>query len=317
LDIVNTGGFDTFRLMLPGNKIFIIRIASEIFCLYVYVSPDRDTKAIMELIETLEEFGLSKREAEVYIGLLQKKEFTAPELTKITTITRTKIYEHLQNLVRKGLCNENVKNGQKFYRAVRPKIVLRDLISNYEAELERKKKTSGFLEKELSSLHELGLNKIESLDYIEVLNDPAQIRERWFSIEKSIKKEILIFTKPPYSVSLEENINEGSKVLKKKRIVTKSIYEYSGLDRDGINELLHVVETYQELGEEARIIEKLPMKLAVCDEAITMLALNDRISLTPSITTIIIDHPAFAAAMKSTFESYWTAAMNIKDFKKL
>jgi len=43
LDIVNTGGFDTFRLTLPGNKIFIIRIASEIFCLYVYVSHDRDT----------------------------------------------------------------------------------------------------------------------------------------------------------------------------------------------------------------------------------------------------------------------------------
>jgi sugar-specific transcriptional regulator TrmB len=46
----------------------------------------------MELRDKLGEFGLSKREAEVYIALLQKKEFTAPELTKITTITRTKIY---------------------------------------------------------------------------------------------------------------------------------------------------------------------------------------------------------------------------------
>ncbi len=189
--------------------------------MFMYPVDGIHRKVFMELIEKLEEFGLSKREAEVYIGLLQKKEFTAPELTKITTITRTKIYEHLQNLVRKGLCNENVKNGQKFYRAVRPKVVLRDLISNYEAELERKKKTSGILEKELSSLHEMGLNKIESLDYIEVLNDPAQIRERWFNIEKSIKKEILVFTKPPYSVSLEENINEGSKVLKKKKDCNK------------------------------------------------------------------------------------------------
>lgn len=271
----------------------------------------------MELRDKLEEFGLSRREAEVYIALLQKKEFTAPELTKITTITRTKIYEHLQNLVNKGLCNETNKNGQKIYKAVSPKIVLNDIIKNYEEDLERKRRSSGQLEKELSTLHKIGLSKIESFDYIEVLNDPPQIRERWFQIEKNLKKELLVFTKPPYSVSLEENINEGSKVLKKKKISTKSIYEYDGLTPDEINNLVHIIEYYQKLGEEARIIKKLPMKLAVCDETVTMLALNDKISLKPGLTTLIIDHSGFAAALKNTFESYWIKAMSISEFKKL
>lgn len=270
----------------------------------------------MELIEKLEEFGLSKREAEVYIALLQKKEFTAPELTKITTITRTKIYEHLQNLVHKGLCNENIKNGQKIYKAVSPRIVLKDMINHHELDLERKKKSSELLEKELSSIHKMGLANIESLDYIEVLNDPRQIKERWFDIEKNLKKELLVFTKPPYSVSLEDNIKEGSRVLKKK-INTRSIYEYSGLKSVEIQNLLALIDAYQKLGEKARIIKKLPMKLAVCDESISMLALDDRISLNPGITTILIDHPGFAAAMKNTFESYWMNSMTIEDFKKL
>ncbi len=269
----------------------------------------------MELIENLEEFGLSKREAEVYIALLQKKEFTAPELTKITTITRTKIYEHLQNLVHKGLCNESNKNGQKIYKAVSPKIVLKDIIRNYELDLEKKKRSSELLQKKLSSLHKIGLNKIEPLDYIEVLNDPRQIRERWFDIENNLKEELLVFTKPPYSVSLEDNIIEGSKVLKKKNISTRSIYEYNELTSVEINGLIQMIETYQKLGEQSRIIEKLPMKLAICDESLTMLSLIDNVSLTPGFTTIIIDHPGFAIALKNTFESYWIKSMSIEDFK--
>jgi sugar-specific transcriptional regulator TrmB len=269
----------------------------------------------MELINKLEEFGLSRREAEVYIALLQKKEFTAPELTKITTITRTKIYEHLQNLVHKGLCNESNKNGQKIYKAVSPKIVLNLIIRKYQQDLEKKRKSSEQLGKELSSLHQIGVNKIEPLDYIEVLNDPRQIRERWFNIEKNLKEELLVFTKPPYSVSLEDNVEEGSKVLKKKKINTRSIYEYNDLTPVEINNLIYMIETYQKLGEQSRIIEKLPMKLAVCDETITMLSLVDKVSLQPGITTIIIDHPGFAVALKNTFESYWIKAMTIEDFK--
>lgn len=282
----------------------------------MYPLAGRQERYFMELIEKLEEFGISRREAEVYIALLHKKEFTAPELTKITTITRTKIYEHLQNLVHKGLCNESNKNGQKVYKAVSPKIVLKDIIKNYEVELENKKKSSELLEKELSLMHDIGLNRIESLDYIEVLNDQPQIRERWFNIEKNIKKELLVFTKPPYSVSLEENIKEGSKVLKKRKISTRSVYEYDQLSPDEIRDLLRIIEIYQKFGEQARIINKLPMKLAVCDETITMLALNDKVSLKPGTTTLIIDHPGFAAALKNTFESYWMKAVTVEEFKR-
>ncbi len=57
------------------------------------------------------------------------------------------------------------------------------------------------------------------------------------------------------------------------------------------------------------------MKLAISDETITMLALTDRISMKPSITTMIIDHPSFARAQKKVFESYWNDAITIEDFK--
>ena len=107
----------------------------------------------MEPIKKIQQIGLSQREAEVYIALLQKNEFTVPELAKITTVTRTKIYEILQNLVRKGMCNENNKNGQKFYRSVKPKIILQNVISNFELEIEQQKKVA--IEKEKKAIIEL------------------------------------------------------------------------------------------------------------------------------------------------------------------
>lgn len=277
----------------------------------------------MELINELQKIGLTKREGEVYIALLQKKEFSAPELAKITTITRTKIYEILQNLIRKGTCNESYKDGQKVYRGIKPQIALQNIIHKFEREIEQKNKeeiaqkknAAAKLESELIALHENNVNRSEPIDYIETLTDVGQIRERWNKFQMNTKMEILVFTKPPYTASLEDNIDVQSESLKNNNIIDKCIYEYSGLKKDEIIKLIKAIEEYQKIGEECRIIEELPMKLAISDETVTMLALNDRVSLKPSITTIIVDHPNFAKAQKAVFETYWEKALPIEEFK--
>lgn len=286
----------------------------------------------MELLSKLQQIGFTRREAEVYMALLQGKEFTAPELTKLTTITRTKIYEILQSLVRKGVCSENYKNGNKIFRAVKPKIALQNIISNYDqvieekkkafelkqkTDIEKKKQAAISLETELASLYKNNLNNSDPLDYIEVLTDPGQIRERWLNIIKNTKKELLVFSKPPYATPPEESFKLITKV-QKKNIICQSIYEYGTLQSaEEINKLITFIEAFQKSGEEARIIKGLPLKLVISDETVTMFALNDRVSLKPSISTMIIDHPNFAVTVKKVFEAYWTEAITIEDFKKL
>lgn len=277
----------------------------------------------MELITKLQQVGLSRREAEVYIALLQKKEFTAPEIAKITTITRTKIYEILQNLVHKGACNESYRDGQKVYRGIEPQIALQNIISNYEMEIEKKKQSAIeqkkqaaiLIEKELVVLHENNLHNFDPLDYIEVLTDVGQIRERWLNFNNNTKKEMLAFTKPPYTGEIGDNIKEVADFTKN-RVIIKSIYEYNSLTSKEMKNLIKLIKAYQEIGEQAKIIKELPMKLVIYDEAITMFALKDRVSLKPSITTMIVDHPSFASALKNVFESYWVNAISIEDFKR-
>ncbi len=286
----------------------------------------------MELITKLQQIGLTKREAEVYIALLQRKEFTAPELTKMTTITRTKIYEILQNLVHKGIITESSRNGNKMYRSIDPKIALQNIITNYEQTVEQKKiefeerqkidiemkrHAAGLLEKELVSLHEDIADNLEPFDYIEMLTDIRQIGERWVAIQQSTKKELLVFTKPPYTTpALEDNIEQEKELFRKQNIVVKGLYEYGGLTQEQLESLVRSVEIYREIGEEARLIEKLPMKLVISDEALVMFALNDRISLKPNITSMYVDHPNYAAALKKMFESYWADGISVETFKE-
>ena len=270
-----------------------------------------------DLVDKLQNIGISRREAEVYIALLQKKEFTAPELAKLTTITRTKIYEILQNLVRKGVCNENYRDGQKVFRGIKPQIAIQNIVSNYSLEIEQKKQAAISLETELASLHKNNLNNNDPLDYIEVITDLGQIRNKWNELQSNSKFEMLVFSKSPYSAGLEENIKDETAVINK-GIKCKGIYEYADIESDGdMDQFLSMLSSYISAGEEIRLIESLPIKLAIIDEKIAMLALNDPVSLKPSITTMVVNHPNFALAQKEVFESYWNKSISIEDFKKL
>jgi HTH-type transcriptional regulator, sugar sensing transcriptional regulator len=273
----------------------------------------------MDLIDNLVRIGLSNREAEIYIALLQKKDFTAAELTKITNGTRSKIYEFLQNLINKGVCKESYKNGQKIYSAVNPKIAINNVITKFKnrikQETEQMEQAGILIEKELMFLHENGIGNNDSFDYVEVLTDKGLIREKSLFIQKNTKKEIDVFTKPPYTANLDKNLTGATKTIKNK-VIIRSIYEYKNLTSEEITNFIKILEMYQNVGEEVRIIYELPMKLIISDDTITMFSISDKLVLKPTITSIIVNHPAFARAHKDVFESYWQKGLTINDFKK-
>lgn len=268
------------------------------------------------LIDKLQKLGLSKRESEIYLALLKRKEFTAPEIGKITSVSRNKSYEILQSLVKKRVCTEKYKNAVKVFSSIKPEIALQNIISAYEEELDEKKRLKEEFKEELTDLYAANENISDSLDYIEILTDLGQIRNRWLELQEDAKSEILGFNKPPFAVSLTHNISHQEKVSKKK-VKEKGIYEFSEVSSESsLKDFLAVTKMYVNIGEDVKVIEKLPMKIMIIDEKITMLALNDPVSMKPSITTIIINHPDYAKAQKKVFESYWNDSLTLSEFKK-
>jgi sugar-specific transcriptional regulator TrmB len=279
------------------------------------------------MIKQLQQINLTAREAEVYIALLQKKEFNASELTKITNVTRTKIYEILQNLINKGACIQSYKNGQKLFRGIEPKIALQNIISNFELEFNQKKqamleqmnRATYLLEKELANIYLNNKHKIDTIEYVEILTNRNQTKDRWLNLQQNAQHEINTFTKPPYvSPRRGENMPVLEKAISKKKVIAKSIYESCGhmSSKESQTEFINYIASYENIGEEIRILDRLPMKLSIIDEKITMLALNDLIAMEPSITTIIITHPDFAMAQKEVFKSYWEKSIPFEKFKK-
>ena len=282
----------------------------------------------MDLLNKLQNNGLTKREAHIYLALLQKQEFAASELASIIPVGRTKVYEIIPNLISKGLCTEVQKDNKKIYRAVEPAIALKNLLSFFQEEIDfeiekkkellvKKEKDFEELQKDLAKIYSRNINKSSTLDYIQVLKDINQIRNKWIELQKNTRFELLAFNKAPYSIQHNKNAQYQEKMLKKK-INERGIFEFGSYNSDEERkEFIRVVKLYADLGEECKVIKELPMKLVIIDEKITMLALNDPVSMKPSITTMIIDHPSFALAEKEVFESYWTKAISFKEFLKI
>ena len=66
--------------------------------------------------EILRELGLDDKEIRIYKNLVAKKQLTAYEVAKNTSINRSTVYDSLDRLVRKGFVSSIVINGKKFYQ---------------------------------------------------------------------------------------------------------------------------------------------------------------------------------------------------------
>jgi sugar-specific transcriptional regulator TrmB len=86
----------------------------------------------------LEDLGLTKNEASLYLFLLKIGETTTGKMIKETGIANSRVYESLNSLISKGLVSYNVQRDGKHFKAEDPKKFL-------ELEEQRKKKINEFL----------------------------------------------------------------------------------------------------------------------------------------------------------------------------
>ena len=145
--------------------------------------------------EILVEYGLSKREAEVYYILLGINEALASEISEKAKESRTNTYDTLNSLIKKGLVSYVIKNNKKYFMATNPRKLL-DWIDFKKEELEKKKKE---MEKLIPYLAKLRLPKEKKVN-VEVYEGKEGIRtmlkETIDSSIKSTKREVVLTTFP-------------------------------------------------------------------------------------------------------------------------
>jgi sugar-specific transcriptional regulator TrmB len=74
--------------------------------------------------EILKEIGLSESEVIIYLTLLKSGEKSVAEISQISGLHRTNIYDSLEKLKEKGFISYLLKDNKQTYRSTDPKIIL-------------------------------------------------------------------------------------------------------------------------------------------------------------------------------------------------
>jgi len=140
--------------------------------------------------EVLMNVGLTARESEAYLALLELQESLVAGVADITKENRTHLYDTLSSLINKGLASCVIKSGKKYFRASNPEKII-DLLREKE----------NLVKESLPELKELYKPK-SKMPVIEVygekegvktvLQDILKENKEWFCLGSTGKSEELV-----------------------------------------------------------------------------------------------------------------------------
>ncbi|WJW68452.1 hypothetical protein OZ401_004064 [Candidatus Chlorohelix allophototropha] len=254
-----------------------------------------------EQISQLEELDLTRNEAKIYLAMLGRPNFKAAELANAAGVPRPKVYEALNNLLNKGLCYAVPGNVAQF-SAVDPKQALLDLQRRHEQEMNavitHRRQLMEDLVEQILPLYSAGQTETGSLRYIDVLYERSRITQVANDLLATAKDFIYILEKEPYAQD-PRLLNTYELAALKRKVQLRCLFQEGTV---GIEER---IESLYKSGAELRISQELPMKLIVVDDRAAICALRDPITGQQSLTSLRIEHPDFARAMRLLFESFW------------
>ena len=162
----------------------------------------------------MENLGLDRKEAKVYLALLQLGESSVLEVSRKAKLGRTHTYEILDSLIAKGLVSFVTENKSKKFKAAEPAKILYQL----------KEKEASFMEilPSLNKMSQLKKNKEPSVEIFRgtkgmkaMVNEIFELKRDYCIISADLRNTNLQFFLAQFIKSLErENIHE--RVLTKK-----------------------------------------------------------------------------------------------------
>lgn len=253
----------------------------------------------------LQQIGLNAYEARSYLILLGHPRFKALELAARAQVPRQKIYEVLDALVEKGFA-QVVQERTKLFSAVEPALALPGHVARREQglrhELEDQSRHAHSLVDDLSATYAKLDGGRGTLDYLRIVSDPTQTGAQYRRMLKDVKSEYVEFSRPPHAVDpLDEKLVRQAR---ERGVECRLLIEEGTVDDAHRRRL----EDYAAAGVEVREAAKLPMKLAIFDQSVGLVALLDPVVTKPAWTAVVFEHPGFGEAMRALFDNHWKNA---------
>ena len=147
--------------------------------------------------EQLRRVGLTSYESEAYLALLQRREVTAEEISKMTSVPITRVYGTLEQLTQKGFARI-VESRPKKFHAVSPEEARREYLTqlrrNFETNLLTLGETMGNLQRQVEPIYVESHLQVKAEELLEPLEDLRIMEKRTGDYVQEATEEIMIST---------------------------------------------------------------------------------------------------------------------------
>lgn len=157
-----------------------------------------------DFLNKLRDFGLNSYESKLWTALLSRGVSTAGELSDISSVPRSRAYDVLESLEKKGFIVVKVGKPIK-YLAVPPAEVIERVKKKIEEEAEQRNKMFSQLKeseilKELNHLHNEGIKLIDPTDKSGAFRGREKSYQHLLTMVKNAQKSITLMTSKEGSV---------------------------------------------------------------------------------------------------------------------
>lgn len=244
---------------------------------------------------TLAAVGVGDFDEAVYRELLACADATPSGLADRLGIAEHRVAASLRRLRSHGLVTR--MSGRRLrYTAVDPEAAVEALVRERTGELERVRDSV----LALSSRFHAVRRQQGSGGTVELIDGPQEIG-RWFvRLQHQVREEMLVLDRPPYALAAA---NPVEPVALANGVRWRAIYAPESLELPGA---LAEIEELIAGGERARVLPGLPIKLAVADRRVALMALDLDIE---HAQAAVIRESTLLTALIELFEVYWERAV--------
>lgn len=254
-----------------------------------------------EFISKLKDFGLNTYESKLWTALLSRGISTAGELSDIANVPRSRAYDVLESLERKGFIIMKIGKPIK-YIAVPPSEVLERVKKRIREDAERHNNLLSELEgsevlSELNQLHSQGVELIEPSDLSGSVKGRESLYDHMDMMLKTAEESVIIMTTESGLMRKLEVLRNTIKRATQRGVQIKIVSPPTDLTK--------IDKTLSELCE-IRQTEDIKARFAIVDgkEVLFMLLSDEEIH--PSYDVgVWVNTELFASALKNMFDLAW------------
>ncbi len=199
-----------------------------------------------DFLSKIKDFGLNSYEAKLWAALLSRGVATAGELSDIANVPRSRSYDVLESLERKGFIILKLGKPLK-YIAVSPSEVIERVKKNIKEEAVKQEETIDELKKTdllntLVALHKQGIDVVEPSELTGIIKGRKNMYNHLISMVKSAQKSVFLITTEKGILRKADLLYNNLKIFNKKKLVVKLITSFSKNNADVFKKLNNVAE---------------------------------------------------------------------------